>query len=163
MTIPKVGDYLYASCSAETYGPVLRVGKDANGEDVLDIRLPLNDFITYRTDGDTQPTWHDKYQTAMVKNDPSLGIMADKLEELGFDVADLRALIGGTVLFKDLLWKSAEWVTEPAINLCTPKGGCYRCTELFWIKEGPSVIKYDAMLTGMMHDAMQELDELDTR
>lgn len=43
-----VGQFLYASCSNEWYGPITRVGKDANSRDVIDFDLSppgVNEFI----------------------------------------------------------------------------------------------------------------------
>jgi len=37
--MPAVGQWLFSSCSAEYYGKILAVGKDANGADVIDIRM----------------------------------------------------------------------------------------------------------------------------
>lgn len=43
----KPGMWFHASCSDEWVGPILRVGKDANGTDVIDLTVPdINEFIS---------------------------------------------------------------------------------------------------------------------
>ncbi|OAI39601.1 hypothetical protein AYO40_01165 [Planctomycetaceae bacterium SCGC AG-212-D15] len=136
----KAGQWLHASCSDEWYGPILRVGKDANNQDVIDIRLPLNDFLTYDHFGrhgelqdDGKPGASPLTRVGDDRNE--LAVAADFLEERGFVAA--AAALRDEVLFTDLMWKPVklEWTDDPYINLNPPGDGCYRCTQFFSVHD----------------------------
>lgn len=98
----KPGMWLHASCSDEWYGPILRVGKDDNESDVIDLTVPdINEFIDCER-------WSERGETA-----PSL-----------------MRVECGPVVFRDLQWRPVKDSSD-LIECNTPGHGCYRCTELF--------------------------------
>lgn len=140
----RAGQWLYASCSAEWYGPILRVAKDEGGidggpsGDVLDIWLPIKEFTgPFEHFGPTGPGmmyatdkhWNNVLTT--VKDHPRVAAIVDGLEEKGLDseiVGAMRRLARGEALFIGLQWKSVD---KNLIQVNTPGDGCYRCTQLF--------------------------------
>lgn len=107
--VPKVGQYLYASCSAMWYGPIMRVGKDENEADTIDFIVEnINEFMTT-----------DRFEPE--ENERSL-----------FEIKP-----HGPVEFCNVQWKSSrEKSDEPLRILCnTPGDGCRRCTGIFMVTD----------------------------
>ncbi len=109
MSEPKVGQYLYASCSAIWFGPITRVGKDDNDCDVIDFIVDdINEFITCDRWDD-----HDKNDRSLMMVDPC-----------------------GPVKFVDVQWERHKSDDGPMTILCnTPGDGCRRCTGLFMVTD----------------------------
>lgn len=103
--IPKVGQYLYASCSAEEYGRIVAVGEDANGIPTIDIELfHPNDLVDCDDDehsGSENPlTW-------------------------------LELSPGATLTLREVHYKMSAPPYEGNIVCNTPGSNCFRCTKLF--------------------------------
>jgi hypothetical protein len=112
MTTPKIGQYLFASCSASDYGRIVAVGRDENGADTIDILVTdPQDLIDCEHDPDTPRGW----------------------------IAPLT-----TVEFPpgDVVLRGVQWRTDTSIDgyiVCnTPGDGCFRCTKLFELRDGPA-------------------------
>lgn len=111
----KAGQFLHASCS-DTYFPILRVGEDSNGTPTMDIEVEnINDFIQCR--------WYPDCDDEIEGNQLNRCMNIMTVEHTG------------PVIFRDLQYKDGgflfgfNWVT------CnTPGNGCYRCTELFSVR-----------------------------
>lgn len=108
MKLPKIGQYLYASCAGEDYGRILIVGKDANDQDVLDVELYDPQNLVLLNDDSEFPEAH--------------GLTSIELPE------------GTVVIIRGLLWKWAD-EKEDMILCHTPGNGCYRCTKLFFLAD----------------------------
>ena len=106
--------YLHASCSDEWYGPITRVGKDANGRDVIDFEVSgaqINDFL----DTDVERKDENDFDN----------ISLARLVLPG----DARATLTNVPILS--LDPAPEGSKHPYITLDTPGHGCYRCTKLF--------------------------------
>lgn len=104
MRTPQVGDWLYASCSAEWWGPIVSVGRDANGADTIDFDVSdLDEFVHF---GDLD------------KAKPPLSTI------------EIDASGPVRVVFRQVQYKLID--EYPGMLECnTPRGGCYRCCKLF--------------------------------
>lgn len=122
--VPKVGQYLYASCSTEYFGPILAVGQDVNGHPTIDLQVDdINAFIACR--------WRD---------------------EGDMDHSLMRVEHQGPVIFRALQYKDCHryQYTSPflknvlgveemvSITCNTPGDGCHRCTSLFSLRDKPA-------------------------
>lgn len=106
---PKVGHYLFASCSAQDYGRIVAVGQDANGAKTIDIQLcDPDDLVDCDED-------HD-----VVKSPP---------------ITTLEASPGAVLILRHVQWKESG---EETIICNTPGNNCFRCTKLFWLHEVPA-------------------------
>ena len=108
MNTPKVGQWLYSSCSASSYGEILNVGNDGNGSNVIDIRVcDIDDFayIEYEMD--------DSSDSNFIVNPP-------------LTTAELPK--GVNVILRNVQYKL---MTDEYIECNTPGNGCFRCTKLF--------------------------------
>jgi hypothetical protein len=107
---PKVGQWLFASCSAEDYGQILALGTDANGADVMDIRIcNPQDLLRFEHSPDEHNGW----------------------------VAPLTLLDlpEGT----PVILRAVQWERSGDCVVCnTPSNGCFRCTKLFWLRDAPT-------------------------
>lgn len=112
MTTPKVGQYLWASCSAEDYGKIIAVGKDANDYDVIDIEVfNANDLIDCEEND-------SRFQNSITR---------------------LELPPNTTAILRDLQWLYLDEVDGVTRIVCnTPGNGCYRCTKLFWLHDTAS-------------------------
>lgn len=109
MSEPKVGQYLYATCSAEDYGRILSVGVDDNGVPTIDIEVfHPNDLISCDDEDD--------------------GFNSNGLESL--EVPE-----GVKLILRNLQWKDKG---DGFIRCNTPANHCYRCTKLFILRDTPS-------------------------
>lgn len=107
--IPKVGQYLYASCSAQDYGKIIAVGRDDNGVTTIDIEVfHPDDLISCDDEGD--------------------GFNSHGLEHLELPP-------GVNLILRNLQWKD---VGDGLIRCNTPANNCYRCTKLFHLRDTPS-------------------------
>ena len=107
----KPGMWLHASCNDEWYGPILRVGVDANGAHVIDLPIPdINEFLDCERFGEFQK---------------------------GECLPSLMRAECGPVIFRDLQYKWPEQLFPDrlVVECNTPGNGCYRCTELFSVHE----------------------------
>jgi hypothetical protein len=102
----RVGLYLHASCSAEDYGQIVGVGKDANGAPTIDIEV-------FHADDLISIAWDEK------KDSPPL----------------TRLEVSGAVklILRDVQYQHSEKYPE-LIHCKTPGDGCYRCTKLFSLR-----------------------------
>ncbi len=115
---PKPGHWLYASCSALDYGQILRVGKDANGMDIVDIRvLDASDL-----------TW-----TPLADNDKDSS-------EFGANPLIYAELPPGVhVILRDVQYRMSA---AGSIECDTPGNHCFRCTKFFILREKPTFDGY---------------------
>jgi len=111
--IPRVGQWLYSTCAAENYGQITRVGADANGAPVLDVRIAdleaLNQYER-RADGWANP------------------------------LTRLVVPAGTEVMLVDVQYRMQAGPDPDGSHLGTleingPVGGCYRCTRYFWLRD----------------------------
>ena len=101
MSGPAVGQWLMASCSAQSYGRILAVRKDANGLDTIDIEVSdPNDLI--------------------IKIDQDPGFEQGSLTTL--EVPDGVKLILRGVQYL---------MNGDRITCNTPGDGCFRCVKFF--------------------------------
>lgn len=108
---PQVGQFLYASCSAQDYGKVLGVYKDLNDNNVIDIEVfDANDLIDSPFE-----------------------------DEMGPSLMRIELPIGVNAVLRAVLYKENEPIVEEYSITCnTPGDLCYRCTKLFWLHDLPS-------------------------
>jgi hypothetical protein len=108
MITPKVGQYLYASCSAEDYGRILAVGDDGNGTPTIDIELchPGDAFSCDDDDTDFP--------------NPVL--------------TEVELQPAAKVILRKLQWRQLG----ECIVCNTPGNGCFRCTKCFWLHDEPA-------------------------
>lgn len=113
-TIPKVGQYLYATCLGDDYGKIVAVGKDENGCDTIDIEI----------------------------KDPNLIIdCRDSQEAEGFGsnvLTTLEVTGGAKLILKNVQWQNAKANWAFMINCNTPGNLCSRCTKNFVVKDEPA-------------------------
>lgn len=125
--IPRVGQWLFASCSAKYYGEVLAVGEDSNGTPTIDVRVehPL-DLVWFG--GDTDDNWT-----------PEMG-------GFGFHVLSRLEIPDGVKLvLRDLQYQD---LGDEFIEVYTPGDGCYRCTKMFALHNAKRVPSLSEMLAG---------------
>lgn len=122
---PRVGQWLYATCSAADYGQVMAVYQDANGQEVIDIRvLDVQDLLQCPDNAG----WDSHHRDA---------------RELDFELPWLVELLvpPGEVLLKAVPWKPGPRRAEDGrwtIECATPGNGCFWCHKLFWLEDEPS-------------------------
>ena len=106
---PRPGQWLFSSCQGEDFGQILRVGLDANGQDILDVRLrDLNDILHCEdTDDDTMWPWNP--------------LTMAKLEG------------AASVVLVVLLYTVHDAGTFVSVRCATPEGGCFRCSQSFML------------------------------
>ncbi len=106
---PREGQYLYSTCNAADYGQIMRVGKDANGIDVIDILIRDPDDLIVQCEEDPDfPEFH--------------GLTSIRLSD------------GATITLVDVQWR----VMGDIIVCRTPGDGCFRCIECFWLHDEPT-------------------------
>ena len=109
--IPKEGQLLYRGCACDDFARVLRVGKDANGLDVLDIELTNQEHI------------NDVFAVANPDENAGSGDQNTSL---------LRIVLppDTKVVLKDVPWKAGS----AGIRLFIAPDGllCHRCTAIFY-------------------------------
>lgn len=106
--IPKIGQWLYASCSAVDYGEIVAVGIDDNGVSTIDIRVE-----------DPQELIHFDEEFG----GPGFGRNA---------LTTLEIPAGVSLILRGLQYRE---VGEDLIECHTPGSGCYRCTKLFTLRD----------------------------
>ena len=106
---PRPGQWLYSSCAGSDFGQILRVGLDANGQPVLDVRIcDLNDLLhCENTDDEALWPWNP------------------------LTVARLEG--AASVVLVDLLYKVHDAGTHLSVQCATPEGGCFRCSQCFML------------------------------
>jgi len=109
---PKIGQWLYASCSAEDYGQIVAVGEDDNGVPTIDIRLSNpQDLVTC----EDETEWADPLTT-------------------------LEVPPGVALVLRHVQWRpgSGDGVDGATFIVCnTPGSECFRCTKLFQLCDEP--------------------------
>jgi hypothetical protein len=108
MTLER-GMWLYASCSAEWFGPITRVYKDDNGRDLLDFELDAEQVNEFMDTGD---------------NDVDIGF--DK-----YGNARATFALGARATMTHVRYRPSGHEYPDLFVLNTPGNGCYRCTKLF--------------------------------
>jgi len=111
-TVPKVGQYLYATCSAQDYGKILRVGKDENDVDCIDIEI----------------------------NHPDDLIIQDENDGVGFGSSPLTTIElpkDVKIILRNVQYKNLNYDWAYCIECNTPGRGCYRCTKSFVVNDKP--------------------------
>lgn len=102
---PQVGQYLFASCSAEDYGRVVAVGQDANGASTIDIEvLQPDDLVDCSDDSD-------------VGTNP---------------LTTLEVPEGVKLVLRHVQYRAVE---DRYIICNTPGNNCFRCTKLFKLRD----------------------------
>lgn len=110
---PKIGQYLYSTCSAEDYGKVLAIGVDGNGANVISIELNHAADITWCED--------------------------DSEEFPSPDLSRIEVLAEIKLILIDIQYREFNNEHEDSVIICrTPGNGCFRCTKMFWLKDKPS-------------------------
>lgn len=117
--LPRVGQWLYATCSAQNYGQIIGVGADSNGQPTIDIRVEdPNDLIDC-------PSCDDVFE------EPNPDEFCNPLTTLEVP-ADVKLIL------RKVLWKSRGKTLDRDCDLIecnTPTEGCYRCVKLFRVHE----------------------------
>lgn len=121
---PKVGQWLYSTCSASDYGEVVAVYQDANGQEVIDVRVFDPQDLLQCPDNAGRDSHH--------RDRRSLDFELPWLVEL--------VLPPGEVLLKAVPWMPGRRTEDgkSTIVCATPGNGCYRCHKLFWLEDEPS-------------------------
>ena len=112
---PRVGQYLYASCSAQNYGRILSVGEDGNGFPVMDIEVfHPSDLLSFGDD----------------PSDPKPGEFHNPLTGIRITGENVR------VILTDVQWRMSPLADAESLGIVcnTPGDGCYRCTKLFTLR-----------------------------
>jgi hypothetical protein len=128
---PKVGQYLYASCSATDYGRILAVGQDENGQNVLDILVyDMSDLLECPPNAG----WDRHHRDTPIS-----------LIEFPLPWLVKLEVPAGDVILRRVPWRPAEvphpqafMGEEPRIVCATPGNGCFRCTKLFFLNDESS-------------------------
>lgn len=104
----KENQLLYRGCACEDLARIVRVGKDVNGLDVVDIEL-LNA-------NDINELYFPRAQTFEVDN----------------SLARIELPKGTKVVIRDVPYRVDSDSETLGITLAVSTGGCYRCTEHFY-------------------------------
>lgn len=107
---PAIGDWLYASCSAEFYGEIVDVGEDYNGQSTIAIRIEHpNDLIGCESVDMGETPLPGQWENPMTT---------------------LELPEGAKAVLRHVQWRGMRQY-EDLIECNTPGSGCYRCTKLF--------------------------------
>jgi hypothetical protein len=112
--VPKIGQWLYASCSDADYGQIVAVGQDDNGVATIDILVSdPQDIISCEHNEKDSDGWIDPLTT-------------------------LELPEGTRVILRHVQWRPGSG--EDNFIVCnTPGDGCFRCTKLFQLRGAPAV------------------------
>ena len=116
--IPSVGQWLYATCSAEFYGEIVAVGHDANGQPTVDIRLEHpDDIIDCESVELGETAGPDEWENPLTRLDVPEGVK---------------------LILRDVLWRArgvngSRGDERETLECNTPGNNCYRCTKYFWV------------------------------
>lgn len=108
-TAPRVGQYLYASCSAEDYGKIIAIGKDGNGVNCIDIEVyNPDDLLSFNDENESSPA-----------------------------LTHIELPKGVRIILRNVQYKNQNWDWAYGIECNTPGNNCYRCTKSFIVKDEP--------------------------
>lgn len=109
-TIPLVGQYLYSSCAGDDYGKIIKVGKDSNGVDCIDIELKNpDDILSFENVSEGGGFGNHALTTLEVPENIKL-------------------------ILRDVQYKKLNYDWCFAIECNTPGDGCHRCTKAFVVR-----------------------------
>jgi hypothetical protein len=112
---PRVGQWLFASCSAQDYGEIVGVGQDGNGTPTVDIRLEDSQDLIWFGEDDLDHWTPEK-------------------GGFGYHVLTrLEVSPGATLILRGVQYRETN--DDDFIECFTPGDGCYRCTKLLWLRD----------------------------
>lgn len=114
--LPKIGQYLFASCSGQDVGQIVATGEDANCVPTIDIVVfDYNEFLS----------------------------VEEEFSEVGVALTtfDLEESDGpARVILRFVQYKFADDdEITPRLICNTPGDNCFRCSKLFWLRNQPSL------------------------